>query len=46
MSRDNFQNTSGCQQFRPIINSLFRASGYFGQRIIFLVIEAVKHSPF
>jgi hypothetical protein len=27
-------------------NSLFRASGYFGQRIISLVIEAVKHSPF
>jgi hypothetical protein len=26
--------------------SLFRASGYFGQRIISLVIEAVKHSPF
>ena len=29
-----------------IINSLFRASGYCGQRIISLVIEAVKHSPF
>ena len=27
-------------------NSLFRASGYFGQRIISHVIEAVKHSPF
>ena len=27
-------------------NSLFRASGYFGQPIISLVIEAVKHSPF
>ena len=26
--------------------SLFRASGYFGQPIISLVIEAVKHSPF
>ena len=26
--------------------SLFRASRYFGQRIISLVIEAVKHSPF
>ena len=26
--------------------SFFRASGYFGQRIISLVIEAVKHSPF
>jgi hypothetical protein len=26
--------------------SLFQASGYFGQRIISLVIEAVKHSPF
>jgi hypothetical protein len=26
--------------------SLFRASGYFGQRIISLVIEAVKHLPF
>ena len=27
-------------------NSLFRASRYFGQRIISLVIEAVKHWPF
>ena len=27
-------------------NSLFQASGYFSQRIISLVIEAVKHSPF
>ena len=26
--------------------SLFRASGYFGQRIISFVIEAMKHSPF
>jgi len=22
MSRDNFQNTSGCQKFRPIINTM------------------------
>jgi hypothetical protein len=29
-----------------LMYSLFRASGYFGQRIIYLVIEAVKHSPF
>ena len=29
----------------PIVNSLFRTSGYLGQRIISLVAE-VKHSPF
>jgi hypothetical protein len=39
-------NTNTLNAIMGDLYSLFRASGYFGQRIISLVIEAVKHSPF